>query len=804
MQPMANRPLPDPFAWQPLPRQKRRLTMAIVGAGLLGLLSSLLIGWALQDMAIAALFAGMIMAWSVIGYFWALGQARRGGGAIDWALVRAALDTRTDALAITDGEDRLICANIAYGTRCGGYSSPFDLAAASGGDAPLIMRNLAEQARRDGNGFGDVSHVVNGQHKRLRVTVRPAEITRRYLLWTLRRPPSERLISETASMVEGALGTRLGEARLLIVLVNRQGVLLAANTAFRQFTGVTTDRVVNLADLATVEGDSSMILKAADGGQALFNCVEQTVQADEASDPDAYLFIFSPHEQPVATPAIAIDNLPSLLAMLPLGLALVDYNGRLVFMNDAFCAAAGVALGDDVLYPSDLALDEDKALVADSVRSVMRAAIGSSRDLRVRLKARGEEPVILSVARAPEQSKAAAILSLKDDREQQKLEKQIAQATKMQAVGQLAGGVAHDFNNILTAVIGYCDLMLVRHAPGDPDFDDINQIRQNANRAANLVRQLLAFSRQQTLRPQLLSVSDVVGELSHLLKRLLGETIVLHTVHGRNLAPVRADPGQLEQVIVNLAVNARDAMPDGGDLTISTFAVPAAEVRRLGYDIMPSGNYVAISVTDSGTGIAPEILPKIFEPFFTTKEVGRGTGLGLSTVYGIVKQTGGYIFADSRLGEGTTFTIYLPAQEVAAQSQTQASIRSERPAEDMWGSGTILIVEDEAMVRAVAERALARKGYTVLTAANGEDALALLAERETPVDLLISDVVMPTMDGPTLVGHARERWPDLRIIFMSGYAEEQLRRSIDIPGVAFLPKPFSVQDLDEVVRRALA
>ena len=441
--------------------------------------------------------------------------------------------------------------------------------------------------------------------------------------------------------------------------------------------------------------------------------------------------------------------------------------------------------------------------VANAVQRAVRATDAGAADVRVRLKSRSNDPVVLTITRTPEFGMAAALLSLKDDREQQKLERQIAQATKMQAIGQLAGGVAHDFNNILTAVIGYCDLMLVRHLPGDADFDDINQIRQNANRAANLVRQLLAFSRQQTLRPQLLNISDVIGELSHLLKRLLGEHIALHTVHGRNLAPVRADPGQLEQVIVNLAVNARDAMPDGGELVISTFAVPADKVRALGHSIMPTADYVGITVRDTGTGIAENAMGKIFEPFFTTKEVGRGTGLGLSTVYGIVKQTGGYIFAESEAHKGTSFTIYFPAQKEALPDTRQVVPISE-PQGEAWGNGTILVVEDETMVRAVAERALMRKGYHVMTASNGEEALALLQQRDTPVDLLISDVVMPSMDGPTLVRHARARWPDLPIIFMSGYAEEQLRSSINMASVTFLPKPFSVQELGETVRNVLS
>ncbi|HEX8486109.1 response regulator, partial [Sphingomonas sp.] len=243
----------------------------------------------------------------------------------------------------------------------------------------------------------------------------------------------------------------------------------------------------------------------------------------------------------------------------------------------------------------------------------------------------------------------------------------------------------------------------------------------------------------------------------------------------------------------------------GGTLTIQTRALPAAQVRALGYDILPVADYTTLIVSDTGTGIPPEVLPKIFEPFFTTKEVGKGTGLGLSTVYGIVKQSGGYIFADSKPGQGSSFTLYLPvhtASTAPAPARLAAPRSSVKPAE-MWGTGTILLVEDEDMVRAVAERALTRQGYTVLTAENGEVALQILDKTERP-DLLISDVVMPLMDGPTMVRHAREKYPDLPIIFMSGYAEEQLRRSIDLDRVAFLPKPFSVQQLAEAARDVLA
>ena len=494
-------------------------------------------------------------------------------------------------------------------------------------------------------------------------------------------------------------------------------------------------------------------------------------------------------------------NFQVLLEMLPIGLALVDRDGRFLTMNKAFGVAGGLKSEEMPAYPGDLVVKEDKAAVADAVRRNARGP-AMSRDLPVRLAHQSAEPVALTVAGLRGLGDAAVLLLLKDNSEEAKLKRQVAQATKMQAVGQLAGGVAHDFNNILTAIIGHCDLMMMRHTPGDSDYDDIQQIKSNSNRAAGLTRQLLAFSRQQTLRPQVLQLPDVVSEVSHLLKRLLGETVQLVVKHGRYLGSVRADPGQLEQVIVNLSVNARDAMAaeGGGTLTIQTYSVKADQVADLGSDILPIADYSALSISDTGTGISAAILGKVFEPFFTTKEVGKGTGLGLSTVYGIVKQSGGFIFADSKVGEGTRFTIYLPVHQVEEEKESRRAVK---PAEgELWGTGTILLVEDEPMVRTVAERALTRHGYKVLTANNGEEALEIV-DRGDEIALLISDVVMPLMDGPTMVREARKTRPDLPILFMSGYAEEQLRKSIDIANVAFLPKPFSVKELAEAVRRAL-
>jgi two-component system cell cycle sensor histidine kinase/response regulator CckA len=382
----------------------------------------------------------------------------------------------------------------------------------------------------------------------------------------------------------------------------------------------------------------------------------------------------------------------------------------------------------------------------------------------------------------------------------------------LQVIGQLAGGIAHDFNNVLSAIMMANDFLLNAHKPTDPSFQDIMQIKQNATRAATLVRQLLAFSRRQTLRPQVLDLGDALSDLTMLLRRLIGEKVKLDLVHGRDLWPVKVDVSQFEQVVVNLAVNARDAMPDGGKLTVKTANVTADESAQLSYKGLPAADYVRIDISDTGTGIPAEIVDKIFEPFFSTKEVGKGTGLGLSTVYGIVKQTGGFVYVDSTPGEGTTFRIFLPRHrpELEAQPEPQAANGKEaapeppKPRPDLTGQGTILLVEDEDGLRSLNARGLRSRGYSVIEASNGLEAMEALDEKDGAVDLVVSDVVMPEMDGPTLLREMRKRNPNLKIIFVSGYAEEAFDKSLpENEQFAFLPKPFALSALVEKVKETM-
>ena len=405
----------------------------------------------------------------------------------------------------------------------------------------------------------------------------------------------------------------------------------------------------------------------------------------------------------------------------------------------------------------------------------------------------------------------AVIAQLVDTTEQKNLEMRFAHSQKMQAVGQLAGGVAHDFNNLLTAMIGFCDLLLMRHPAGDPSFADIMQIKQNANRAANLVRQLLAFSRRQTLQPKVLDLTDVLAELSHLIRRLIGENITLDMAHGRDIGMVKVDQGQLEQVIINLAVNARDAMSaSGGTLNIRTSdmvvtagqPLPAHMISPVAEDSILPGRYVLAEVADTGCGIPRELIQQIFEPFFSTKEVGAGTGLGLSTVYGIVKQTGGYIYVSSTPGVGTTFSIFFPRHQQTGEVKVEAA--EKHSAADLTGNGTILLVEDETPVRTFSSRALTNKGYTVLEADSAETALGIMKERGPEIQVIISDVIMPGMTGPDMVKEILNSYPNIKVIFISGYAEDAFVNSFGRDReFNFLPKPFTLKQLASKVKEVM-
>ncbi len=505
------------------------------------------------------------------------------------------------------------------------------------------------------------------------------------------------------------------------------------------------------------------------------------------------------------------SSLQQFIARSPVAIICLDPAHHITEANQAFHALTQQTVG---ALPYLLPLLVPEARRAEIETILKRASAGETptepQSLELALANGAQVMVSMYLSRVDSAEGSLLMAQLIDVTEQKNLELKFAHSQKMQAVGQLAGGVAHDFNNLLTAMIGFCDLLLMRHPAGDQSFADIMQIKQNANRAANLVRQLLAFSRRQTLQPKMIDLTDLLAELSNLVRRLIGENIELKMMHGRDIGVVKADQGQLEQVIINLAVNARDAMKDGGTLTVRTghasiapgYRLPRALIAPSEEDSqLPAGEYVLVEVTDTGTGIRREILQKIFEPFLSTKEVGAGTGLGLSTVYGIIKQTGGYLFVDSTVGTGTNFLMYLPAHAAEAQAPEPVENVEKPGGVDLTGVGTILLVEDETPVRIFAARALRNKGYTVLEADCADTALEIMERQGGEVELIVTDVIMPGMNGPTMVEKIIEKYPALKVIFISGYAEDVFVNSYgNERSFNFLAKPFTLKQLASKVK----
>ncbi len=655
----------------------------------------------------------------------------------------------------------------------------------------------------------------------LRIDARPVDQDRTYCFWEVFDITDEKTLQDAQNFgLEKSNPVTYEEVPAGIMRVDEAGNVVYANRFLREWTGreLPTEgkdlSVSNIIDpptaLEDLRHDGPIKLTCKDGSHVLVRIEafrneglhgeghERTFLIYE-SEPTVVVNDAAP-DQDVASTGKRAEQLNAFIETAPVGIAIVDGAGVVLNSNRVMRKASSASMlpGESVLGGID---DEDRQGVQNLITAVADGKAGLN---PVDAHMSGTKARICQVYASPNKamtqgSDAAVTLYFVDSTDQKSLEMQFAQSQKMQAVGQLAGGVAHDFNNVLTAIIGYCDLLLGQHKVGDPSFADINQIKTNANRAANLVRQLLAFSRKQTLVPKVLRLSDAIAETKMLLDRLLGEKIELKEVHQRDLGLIKVDQGQLEQVIINLAVNARDAMKDDGSLTIRTYNVSAEEAKALGHSVMPSADYVCLEIEDSGCGIAQENLGKIFEPFYTTKGVGEGTGLGLSTVYGIVKQTGGFIFAESVADQGTTFRIYFQShgEDVGVDAATQE--KSE--AKDLTGTGTILLVEDEDAVRAFASRALKTRGYDVIEAANGELGLEAVEEANGQIDLMISDVVMPHMDGPTMAKKVREIHPDIKIIFISGYTEDAFEDELERPeDFVFLPKPFSLKQLAAKVK----
>jgi two-component system cell cycle sensor histidine kinase/response regulator CckA len=751
-------------------------------------------------------------------------------------LIRDVMEGSRGGRLITDEANKTLYTNQRFERMCRGVGPP--------GFASLLrlfevndegaahFRLLAEQAHRGLTDSIELFSKFEDQERWLLVTAQPVsgwpghvhwridDVTDKHTADTAIRDEREKLIDFTDNapvgffsvdetgrfvFVNATLARWLGEdLRNLLDGGALHTYLIDPPKDARPYDVVEGDRVRQIAEIK---------MKGA-GGKIFLASVNQVVVEEDSGRVRTRAVVHDLTAEREMSRALQAseDRFQRFFEEAPLGVALLNNEGELADCNAAFAAI----LSCDV---NDLEGQKFDKLISSENRHAVVAAIdkieqGKQLDAPVEIsllnkkKDGGAIDVQMYARRLREGGNIA--LHFIDLSEKRALEAQFAQSQKMQAIGQLAGGIAHDFNNLLTAMIGFCDLLLLRHKPGDPSFGDIMQIKQNSNRAANLVRQLLAFSRQQTLRPRVHDISDILTELSHLMRRLIGANIDLNLVHGQDLGLIKVDEGQMEQVLINLAVNARDAIGEadgnGGTLTITTENFTNRAPKKLVSEEMPVGHWVLIKVSDSGCGIPKENLERIFEPFFTTKDVGEGTGLGLATVYGIIRQTDGYLDVDSNVGKGTSFHIYLPRSSEAEDEDDVSESPKDAPvseATDLTGNALILLVEDEDAVRTFSQRALGNKGYEVLTADSGESAMELVKQGETKnLDLLITDVVMPEMDGPTLVKNIHSETPDLKVIFMSGYTEDKLKDHMG-KNIYFLPKPFTLKQLAEKVKTVL-
>nr|WP_245594948.1 ATP-binding protein [Gemmobacter nectariphilus] len=573
---------------------------------------------------------------------------------------------------------------------------------------------------------------------------------------------------------------------LPMLVAGRTGAVLYANESMRRLVGARPRALDRIFTDLPLRSGAVVTVAAVDGP------VEAVVLELEGAADRREVFLLPRGLLPATAALTGVEDLPVALLRL-------SANGTVEEANAAARALLHLDRGQEA-NASDLFEGLGRS-VRDWIGDVAAGRLPGKAEV-LRLSHAGPEAFVQIVLRPLGASAQEGLLAVISDATALKtLEAQFVQSQKMQAIGQLAGGVAHDFNNLLTAISGHCDLLLLRHDTTDPDYSDLAQIHQNANRAAALVGQLLAFSRKQTLKPERVNLADALGDVMHLLNRLVGERVRLDLDCADGVGAIRADRRQLEQVLMNLVVNARDAMPGGGTIRIVTEACHLTEDLRRNRAVVPAGDYALMRVIDQGTGIAPELMDKVFEPFFTTKRPGEGTGLGLSTAYGIVKQSGGYIFVDSTPGLGTTFSMYFPLHAGAEEPTLPAP----KPAAPRSGQGgVVLLVEDEAPVRAFAARALRLRGYSVIEAESAEIALDILEDEAVSVDVFVTDVIMPGLDGPTWVRTALKHRPGVRVVFVSGYAEDSFADiQDDIPNSVFLAKPFSLDDLTRTVHDQL-
>ncbi|MEJ6398778.1 ATP-binding protein [Yoonia sp. 208BN28-4] len=588
-------------------------------------------------------------------------------------------------------------------------------------------------------------------------------------------------------------GRSTAATALPMLTVGSSGAVLYVNDAFRAILGHRPRTLKEAFGHDHIVSGQTYLIEGPSGTSEFF--------AVEISSPSGRREIYALPASGQAAPTRSLGGEWDAIEDLPVPLLQIAPDGAVLASNREARALLGIKTTDGK-HVGDM-LDGLGRPMADWLRDALAGQPGQASQF---LRGRGDfhdvfVQVTLNTAGTGDDKHLVAVLN--DVTELKTLEAQFVQSQKMHAIGQLAGGVAHDFNNLLTAISGHCDLLLLRHDQGDQDYGDLVQIHQNANRAASLVGQLLAFSRKQNLQPEIIDLRDAMSDLTHLLNRLVGEKVKLSVHHHPDLSMIKADRRQLEQVMMNLVVNARDAMPEGGEIRITTENKVLSGPMERDRATVPAGEYVLVTVNDHGCGIPPEIMGQLFEPFVSTKRQGEGTGLGLSTAYGIVKQSGGYIFAESKVGMGTEFLLLFPKCDLPEVVKRPMEASLPKPVIEN-ADGVVLLVEDEAPVRAFASRALRLRGYTVLEADCAETALTMLDDPDLMVDIFVTDVIMPGMDGPTWVREALAKRPDTKVIFVSGYAEDAFSDgNPQIPNSVFLPKPFSLNDLTTTVQQQL-
>ena len=833
------------------PRRSGSILLVLLVAGVLVAIAVALmtIGRAQAQPYILGLLALLAMVGLFNLFAFAAGIIRFADRSTDDPVMSRIADHAFDGLAVTDARGHVVYFNAAYLTLTSATGAqdvrPVERVFIGNPDVSEAVFRLLKAAREGKRQQEEVRIAgTDGGHGRwLRMRVRPLGSGKheKYAVWSVAditrdRERQEDVFKELQHAIE-----YLDHAPCGFFSVNATGELAYVNATLANWLDHDLAEIgsggLKLTDIVSGDGASLLTSIVAVPGEVKTEVFDIDLKmrtgktmpvrlyhklafgADGAPGPSRTLVISRARDERGDPERAAEVRFMRFFDHTPMAIATVDRGGHVVRANARFAKLAqGLGLDGLLGKPIFRAVNaRDHNLL---VAAINQAAEGQGDIAPVEVMLEGAKErwgqFFVTAVEGGERETEAAIVYMLETTERRALENQINQSQKMDMVGQLAGGIAHDFNNVLSAIMMANDFLLNAHKPTDPSFQDIMQIKQNATRAATLVRQLLAFSRRQTLRPQVLDLGDALSDLTMLLRRLIGEKVKLDLVHGRDLWPVKVDVSQFEQVIVNLAVNARDAMPFGGKLIVKTANVTAEESAQLAFKGMPAADYVRIDVGDTGTGIPADIRDKIFEPFFSTKEVGKGTGLGLSTVYGIVKQTGGFIYVDSEEGKGTTFSIFLPRHQAAqheplAEAGASNGAAREQAAEpakprvDLTGQGTILLVEDEEGLRSLNARGLRSRGYSVIEASNGIEAMEFFEENNDNVDLVVSDVVMPEMDGPTLLKAMRERNPEVKIIFVSGYAEDAFEKSLpENEQFAFLPKPFTLSQLVAAVKETMA